>query len=159
MKIILNNLKALCIFGVLGICVFIMGMIFFIYSESSIPIEISRVGNKIGLVLCVLSFLGYFVLHFLAGRRYMHSTDNLRSDTSSYIAISILAFLCVTRMYFPLTVLFSPGYLLSGIIGYMGMEDPRRLSLLIVAVLSILVQMLGMLSKRNIGEKAPQTPM
>ena len=159
MRLVLNNFKALCIFGVLGIPVFLIVLTISLFSGLSVPLLFSTVGRIIAVVIFALSFIGYFVLHFLARRRYMHSTGNLRSDASSYIAISTLALICVSQMFFPFKILFSASYYLSGIIEFMGVEDPLRLSFLIVAVLSILTQILGMLSKRNIDEKSPQTPM
>jgi len=148
----MNNLKVVCIFGVIGSLTFLIEMIFFIYSESSVSIEISRTkaGSIIGQTTWILVILGYFLLHFLAGRRFIYPTGNIFFDIKYYIAIFILAIVCICIPFILFTILFSAGYLIGGIIQQITGVSYVRLSFFIATVLSIIFQFLGVLSKQKL---------
>ena len=151
MRILINNIKALGIFLVLGfVTMFISGFIaLFIHAGIFEP-------PLYWLLFFIL--IGLFWVHFFAGKRFLASTKNLLLDSASFIFIIVLTALVLLNA-FPLTTVDSftnvivfivtgPASIVRLLMLYIGVNLEQRVVYYILSLftifLPILMQFLGM---------------
>jgi len=146
MRVILNNIKVLGVFCVLGILTFILTIFLMLNMEEyRTPGLDFATGFFISMYLII-----YLGLPFLSGKYFLRSTYNFFLDGASFLLIIILAVICAfyagDSVLHPLNILFSPKSVMEGFVG----AKHEVFSLCITVFFTVCTLFIGMVTKRKI---------
>jgi hypothetical protein len=145
MQIILNNIRVLCSFGILGSITILFVFLTMLNAE-----KYRIFGAPISQIISILFLLCIAGLHFLSGKLFLHSFGNVFANGASFLLIITLALIYAVYagnaiIEWLLRMLFSPSLIVGGLAEAVTGEQHERLSLCIVVFVQLLMQYFGMI--------------
>jgi len=136
-KVLINNIKSLGIFVVLGFITIFIGGVALLFDHN--------LNHPLSIILLSFIQIGIFLAHFYAGKRFLFSAKNPLLDSASFTIITVITVITVIHKLTMASL--GPNILLEGpavIVVLLTRYKFQILSIIIVSFLAILMQFLGM---------------
>jgi hypothetical protein len=146
-ELILNNIKVLGAYIIIGFLFMIILLFFMMVSENAIPLNLSLIVTRILITLSLILYLG---MHYFSGRYLLRTTENILIDLLSFFFIIVLIFinlLFFENDYIVFRFLFNPRYVIHEFVYLLTEKNYDKLSFIITVALSIIMQYFGLIRR------------